>query len=609
MSLGVQGFQDYIEKYCPRSMVRGSLVGGRRQRPLHTELRLLLDANKCLHRLYGGFYTDWVRGGQWNHMLDYLATLAKACFCGNIELFIFFNGALEKTWLHEWVKRQGNQRQTAQQIVSHVQNKGTRPPEVWFLPPSARRAAPAWRSSASMSRLRRASRTIRENAQALELSRKGKSLTTSQYLMHEVAKQLDLNLNRFPLFAALLGNHTLPDEDLASFRPGPQLVLPPCSVVIKAVANYVRNVQDALDLDAVAKDVFQHSQSRTDDKTKSVWKSWDGATVRPPQMLSIPQTSLQAKPVTPQVHGPGTLSRGPHRYSLAEPALTLETSGKNLTEQNSYSNIPHEGKHTPLYERSSPINPAPSGSPNHVDWACFPASSTCRLQTMVKAAVELQTISVGTEWAGRRQEAPRSLKQGETQETKQRQKVGRTPHAQPGQRAHPSPGSVLRPTYPVQWPGARMLRRPELDAFLAQALSPKLYEPDQLQELKIENLHPRGIQLSAHFMSGSLHEWRGHGPVCKQHVRPATSGEKTPLIDLCDGQAEQAAKVEKMRQNTLEGLSFSRQSRASPSHRPRRCASTPPPCTRGAWGACPQLPAEGGASQESVALEAPRGKP
>lgn len=29
------------------------------------------------------------------------------------------------------------------------------------------------------------------------------------------------------------------------------------------------------------------------------------------------------------------------------------------------------------------------------------------------------------------------------------------------------------------------MRRNELDAFLAQALSPKLYEPDQLQEMKV----------------------------------------------------------------------------------------------------------------------------
>lgn len=141
--MGVQGFQDYIEKHCPSAVVpvelqklaRGSLVGGGRQRPPHTPLRLLVDADNCLHRLYGGFYTDWVSGGQWNHMLGYLAALAKACFGGNIELFVFFNGALEKARLHEWVKRQGNERQTAQQIVSHVQNKGTPPPKVWFLPP------------------------------------------------------------------------------------------------------------------------------------------------------------------------------------------------------------------------------------------------------------------------------------------------------------------------------------------------------------------------------------------------------------------------------------------------------------------------------------------
>ncbi|KAB1252239.1 Constitutive coactivator of PPAR-gamma-like protein 1 [Camelus dromedarius] len=139
---------------------------------------------------------------------------------------------------------------------------------------------------------------------------------------------------------------------------------------------------------------------------------------------------------------------------------------------------------------------------------------------------------------------------------------------------------VLR--YMVQWPGARILRRQELDAFLAQALSPKLYEPDQLQELKIENLDPRGIQLSALFMSGvdmALFANDACGqPVPWEHCCPwmyfdgklfqskllKASREKTPLIDLCDGQAEQAAKVEKMRQSILEGLNFSRQSHPLP---------------------------------------------
>lgn len=141
--MGVQGFLEYIEKHCPSAVVpvelqklaRGSMVGGGRQRPPQSPLRLLVDAENCLHRLYGGFYTDWVSGGQWNHVLGYLSALSTACFNGNIELLVCFNGALEKGRLHEWVKRQVNERQTAQQIISHVQNKGTPPPKVWFLPP------------------------------------------------------------------------------------------------------------------------------------------------------------------------------------------------------------------------------------------------------------------------------------------------------------------------------------------------------------------------------------------------------------------------------------------------------------------------------------------
>ncbi|OBS57867.1 hypothetical protein A6R68_11000, partial [Neotoma lepida] len=175
-----------------------------------------------------------------------------------------------------------------------------------------------------------------------------------------------------------------------------QLVLPPCDVVIKAVADYVRNIHDTSDLDAIAKDVFQHSQGCPGDNgilftVVLLFSSHIDKTARPnpfgmpgmvppyvpPQMLNIPQTSLQAKPAVPQVPSPGGApGQGPYPYSLPEPALALDTSGKNLTEQNSYSNIPHEGKHTPLYERSSPINPAQSGSPNHVDSAYFPGSST-----------------------------------------------------------------------------------------------------------------------------------------------------------------------------------------------------------------------------------------
>uniref|UniRef100_A0A672T685 Family with sequence similarity 120 member A n=1 Tax=Sinocyclocheilus grahami TaxID=75366 RepID=A0A672T685_SINGR len=463
--MGVQGFQEYIEKHCPNAVVpvelqklaRGSLVGGGRQRPPQTPLRLLVDAENCLHRLYGGFYTDWVSGGQWNHMLGYLAALAKACFNGNIELLVCFNGALEKGRLHEWVKRQVNERQTAQQIVSHVQNKGTPPPKVWFLPPVCmahciRLALLRFHIGVVQTIEDHHQEVIalfRENgfhglvaydsdyalcnipyyfsAHALKLSRNGKSLTTSQYLMHEVAKQLNLNPNRFVIFASLLGNHILPDEDLAAFHwslLGPehplaslksdmysydahhilsrrsfcwecdglfsltqvrahQLVLPPCDVVIRAVADYVRNLQDVHDLEAIAKDIFKHSQSRTDDKVVRFKKAVEYYVTAskpphfPPYLVRPNQMGLPAAPQMLNIPGKPGVQHGYSGPPFAEPVHEADPSAKGLLEQNSYSNIPNDGKqHTPLYERLSPINPSHGGNSNHTDPAFFITSST-----------------------------------------------------------------------------------------------------------------------------------------------------------------------------------------------------------------------------------------
>ncbi|PIO31480.1 hypothetical protein AB205_0132900 [Aquarana catesbeiana] len=182
---------------------------------------------------------------------------------------------------------------------------------------------------------------------------------------------------------------------------------------------------------------------------------------------------------------------------------------------------------------------------------------------------------------------------------------------------------VLR--YMVQWPGIRILRRQELDAFLSQALSPKLYEPEQLQELKIENLDPRGIQLSALFMSGVdmalLANDACGQPIPWEHCCPwmyfdgkllqskyiKATREKASLIDLCDGQAEQAAKVDKMRQSILEGLHFTRQSHPLPfppppvmpfypaAVYPRPFGPMPPPPGRGrGFSGVQPMPSQGG---------------
>ncbi|TWW57218.1 Constitutive coactivator of PPAR-gamma-like protein 2 [Takifugu flavidus] len=133
---------------------------------------------------------------------------------------------------------------------------------------------------------------------------------------------------------------------------------------------------------------------------------------------------------------------------------------------------------------------------------------------------------------------------------------------------------VLR--YIMQWPGGRILQRHELDAFLAQAVSNQLYEPDQLQELKVEKVDTRGVQLSSLFMAGVdtalfVNDVCGQ-PLPWEHCCPwgffdgklfqsklaRAARDRSALLDMCEGQEELVSKVEKMRQAILEGINLTR---------------------------------------------------
>uniref|UniRef100_A0A673ART4 Family with sequence similarity 120A n=1 Tax=Sphaeramia orbicularis TaxID=375764 RepID=A0A673ART4_9TELE len=750
--MGVQGLQEYIEKHCPAAVVpvelqklaRGTLVGSDRVKPPQSPLRLVVDAENCLHRLYGGFYTDWVSGGQWNHMLGYLSALSQACFLGHIELLVCFNGALEKGRLHEWVKRQVNDRQTAQQIISHVQNKGTPPPKVWFLPPVCMahcirlallrfgvgvvqtiedhhlevialcrqigfHGLVAYDSDYALCNI-----PSYFSAHALKLSRNGKSLTTSQYLMHEVAQQLNLNPNRFVIFASLLGNHILPDEDLAAFHwslLGPehplaslkvrahQLVLPPCDVVIKAVADYVRNIRDITDLEAIAKDIFKNSQSCTDDKVIRFQKAVEyySAASKPTQLGGFLYCRYHVSDHKGEWEKNGNV---PHSVISAEPDLGDQTkvSGPSETPTDPLSHVFHDGTEVPLV--SSPqadLSVTSAGGPgsqaggvhslnaqipsllsmptrNHMDITIPPlpvvapevlrvaehrhkkglmypyiyhvlSKGEIKLSVTIEdeankdlpSAVQLfrpirqyvygvlfslaearkkaerlamrknclpeYTHVMVKEWAAYKGKSPhtpelvealpfrewtcpnlKKLWLGKAVEDKNRRMRAFLACMRSDTPAMLNPANIPTPLlvlccvlrFMLHWPGVRILRRNELDAFLAQALSPKLYEPDQLQELKIDNLDPRGVQLAALFMSGvdmALFANDACGqPIPWEYCCPwmyfdgkllqskliRANREKAQLIDLCDGQTELVAKVEKMRQSILEGLNFTR---------------------------------------------------
>ena len=146
--MGISGFLDYVERNCQQACARvdlGQLARkrlnntGKRGRALvgQDPLILVIDADSCLHRLYGGSFTDWVCGGQWNSMFHFIDNLARASRSNNMKLVVVFNGSIEKNRIPEWLKQETQTRNTVGQVLGHVHNKGTPPPKAWFIPPVA----------------------------------------------------------------------------------------------------------------------------------------------------------------------------------------------------------------------------------------------------------------------------------------------------------------------------------------------------------------------------------------------------------------------------------------------------------------------------------------
>ncbi|XP_030626145.1 constitutive coactivator of PPAR-gamma-like protein 2 isoform X2 [Chanos chanos] len=824
--MGVQGFQEYLEKRCPGAAVPVDLLKlartAGRQAPHHHHhhhphhpsslppppppARILIDADSGLQRLYGGYQTDWVCGGEWNAMLGYLAALSQAClYQGGLELVVVFNGTLGKDRWPEWARRTQGQRQTAQLIVNHVGSKATPPPRAWFLPP----ACLSHCVRLAMFRFRvRVVQTLEDHHQevlslyrdygfqgliaqdsefalcnvtayfsshALKLSWNGKNLTTHQYLLSEAARQLGLKTHHLPIFAALLGNHILPDEDLAAFHwslLGPehplaslkvrahQLVLPPCEVVIKAVSEYVASIKDLGNLDAVARDVFKQSQSRTEDKIERFKKAVEyfsaASKPRPLSMGPSPylfpgfgpgqfggppghmgamhsgksqfgpnQVSGVKVPYPGGPYGPGSAS-GP-ALLFPNPPPPLQDCNDSLVGKMGFADwsapydSSHGGSRQPNHHTAPPsgTSPSPSSSSDgeeqndtstkwedpsgrgggasgeghhgngsgssipsllsmatrsHMDITtpplpqvsaevlrvaehrhrrglmypqiyhiltkgemkmpvciedeCNPdlppasllfrsarqyaygvlfslAETQRRLERLAmrkRSPLEVPPVIV-KEWCASKAKSAltpelvpalcfrewtcpnlRRLWLGRASEDRSRRTRAFLACMRSDCPALLNPANVpshlllmccvLR--YMMQWPGGRILQRHELDAFLAQAVSNQLYEPDQLQELKVEKVDSRGVQLAALFMSGVdtalfVNDVCGQ-PLPWDHCCPwgffdgklfqsklaRATRDRAALLDMCEGQEELVSRVEKMRQAILEGINLSR---------------------------------------------------
>lgn len=345
-------------------------------------------------------------------MLGYLSALSQAClYQGGLELVVVFNGTLGKERWPEWARRAQGQRQTAQLIVNHVGSKATPPPRAWFLPP----ACLSHCVRLAMFRFRvRVVQTLEDHHQevlslyrdfgfcgliaqdsefalcnvpayfsshALKLSWNGKNLTTHQYLLSEAARQLGLKTQHLPCFTALLGNHILPDEDLAAFHwslLGPehplaslkvrahQLVLPPCEVVIKAVSEYVSSIKDLGNLDVIARDVFKQSQSRMEDKVQRFKRAVEyfSAASKPRPL------SMGTSPYLLPGFGPAPFGGPPGHMGAMQ---TVKTQFPLQGVKSPYQNAPYGPGNTSLFQNPPPhlqdCNDSLAGKMAFTDWS------------------------------------------------------------------------------------------------------------------------------------------------------------------------------------------------------------------------------------------------
>ena len=132
--MGIEHLQEFIEKECSKAcqpvdllkisreftqqqyQKRGAPVPrGRNLGP--SRLHLVVDAESCLDRLYGGYYSDWACGGQWNRMVHFLNNMLQACHSANMELVVYFNGALEGDRLQQWYADQIEVKKKVAQVL------------------------------------------------------------------------------------------------------------------------------------------------------------------------------------------------------------------------------------------------------------------------------------------------------------------------------------------------------------------------------------------------------------------------------------------------------------------------------------------------------------
>ncbi|XP_055378295.1 constitutive coactivator of PPAR-gamma-like protein 1 isoform X2 [Condylostylus longicornis] len=208
--------------------------------PKHSaNFKVALDIEDCLDRFYGGYYSDWACGGQWNRAYQFVQLLGTAFKNAHIEVIAFFDGTLKKN--KKLTMERNDFRQKTASVLKHIRMIGTPPPKIWWLPPSGIRTT---LRNALRSVNIQVAQTVNDHhmeiieyfhehkldailglhsdfiiantsryfgSHDLRLSYKG-ALETKEYVVSKLLTSLKLTADHLPFVAVLLGGYVLIDE-------------------------------------------------------------------------------------------------------------------------------------------------------------------------------------------------------------------------------------------------------------------------------------------------------------------------------------------------------------------------------------------------------------
>ncbi|XP_050430295.1 constitutive coactivator of PPAR-gamma-like protein 1 homolog isoform X2 [Adelges cooleyi] len=300
------------QQLAKKVVIRKSHLNINQMQVSKAQFSLLVDAECCLDRLYGGYYSDWVCGGQWNRMVSFLTNFVNSLRQSNVHVVVFFNGAYEEERFSEWTQKQEETRNRVNAVLRHIAAKGTPPPKVWWIPPVCLRTAvklyfhhlkiPVVCSVKdhhlefiTYCRQYKFHGLMADDAEylafdpprffsahSLKLTRQ-QTLEAKEYVVSRLIEDLKLSKDKLCALLSLLGNFVLPQHELFDYykRCGINQIISKVSgeEVVKKIVDCLQDLPSIKNnLDEIAAHILGHKDDKRVPKLKKSMEYYlDGA--------------------------------------------------------------------------------------------------------------------------------------------------------------------------------------------------------------------------------------------------------------------------------------------------------------------------------------------